>query len=296
MGMDVRLVIKQRLEELGLEQRDLAVAAQVTESYISQLLTRKKAPPAADRTGLYERMNAFLKLPKGRLSEMVEAQHREALKKELGDPPAPLFRELRALVIEKCDAGKQSQVRDIFEKHAFGELERLVSQKLLEVAKRIARGELNNEGWLRMVAKLRGRSHKEMREAILGFLDTDVFNISPEHCSDLLEPLIDSWDIDLTTFGMEILLNHLLTTTRLLRFQFVETEAGEFVGEEPGFRGFLQNSAMSDDATEEEIEFLRKLKFRQNRPSPLYYYRELQSIRDPLHFSGSSDSHRSKSA
>jgi transcriptional regulator with XRE-family HTH domain len=48
--MDVCLVIKQRLEELGLEQRDLASAAGVTESYVSQLLTRKKAPPAADRT------------------------------------------------------------------------------------------------------------------------------------------------------------------------------------------------------------------------------------------------------
>ncbi len=42
--MDVSLVIKHRLEEFGLEQRDLASAAQVTESYISQLLTRKKAP------------------------------------------------------------------------------------------------------------------------------------------------------------------------------------------------------------------------------------------------------------
>ena len=37
--MDVSLVIKQRLEEMGLEQRDLAAAADVTESYISQLLT-----------------------------------------------------------------------------------------------------------------------------------------------------------------------------------------------------------------------------------------------------------------
>ena len=48
--MDVCFVIQQRLKELGLEQRDLAVAAQVTESYIWQLLTRKKAPPSADRT------------------------------------------------------------------------------------------------------------------------------------------------------------------------------------------------------------------------------------------------------
>ena len=81
--MDVCLIIKQRLEELGLEQRDLATAVQVTESYISQLLTRKKAPPAVDRTDLYERMNAFLRLPKGQLSAMVEAQRREELKKKL---------------------------------------------------------------------------------------------------------------------------------------------------------------------------------------------------------------------
>ena len=42
--MDVCLVIKRRLEELGLEQKDLASAAEVTESYISQLLARKKLP------------------------------------------------------------------------------------------------------------------------------------------------------------------------------------------------------------------------------------------------------------
>ena len=42
--MDVCLAIQRRLEELGLEQKDLAAAAEVTESYISQLLTRKKMP------------------------------------------------------------------------------------------------------------------------------------------------------------------------------------------------------------------------------------------------------------
>jgi len=61
--VDVCLVIKQRLEELGLEQKDLASAAEVTESYISQMLTRKKLPPAPDRTDIYEKMAKFLKLP-----------------------------------------------------------------------------------------------------------------------------------------------------------------------------------------------------------------------------------------
>ena len=60
--MDVCLVIKARLKELGVEQKDLAAAAEVTDSYVSQLLTRKKLPPAPDRTDLYEKMETFLKL------------------------------------------------------------------------------------------------------------------------------------------------------------------------------------------------------------------------------------------
>ena len=58
--MDISLVIKNRLDELGLEQRDLALAAEVTESYISQLLTRKKAPPAPNKTDIYKKMSRFL--------------------------------------------------------------------------------------------------------------------------------------------------------------------------------------------------------------------------------------------
>src|SRR5256712_13832699 len=65
--VDVPLLIRHRLEELGLEQRDLAGAAPGTESYISQLLTRRKAPPAPTRTDTYEKMDKFLKLPRGKL-------------------------------------------------------------------------------------------------------------------------------------------------------------------------------------------------------------------------------------
>ena len=286
--MDVRLVIKLRLKELGLEQRDLAAAARVTESYISQLLTQKKAPPAADRTGLYERINVFLKLPVGQLSAMVEAQRREELKKKLADPPAPLFKEVREMVVRKCKLEKQKQVGEIFENQAFGELERLVTQKLLDVAKRIAKDEVKNEGWLQIVAKLRDRPYEEMRAIILEFLDTDVFNVSPDHCSAFLDPLIDSWDIDLKSFGMEIVLNRRLTSTQLAKFRFVEMEPDHSNETEPGFKEFIRNASMSGDATEEELEFLRGLRFKQNRPTPLYYYRELQNLRDPLHFRGAS--------
>jgi transcriptional regulator with XRE-family HTH domain len=282
--VDVCFVIQQRLKELRLEQRDLAVAAQVTESYISQLLTRKKAPPSADRTDLYDKMNAFLKLPHGQLSAMVQEQQREELKKKVVDPPAPLFKNVRELIIRKCAAEKQKQMRDIFEKQAFGELERLITQKLVDVTKRVAKDELNNEAWLRIVAKLIGRSYEEMRAIILEFLDTDVFNVSPEHCAAFLDPLIDSWDINLESFAMEIMLNRRLASKQLMEFRFVETDSAAPAEEEPGFEEFLHDSTMSGGATGEELEFLANLRFGRMRPTPLYYYRELQSLRDPLHF------------
>jgi transcriptional regulator with XRE-family HTH domain len=282
--VDVCLVIKHRLEELGLDQRDLAAAAQVTESYVSQLLTRRKAPPAVDRTDLYERMNSFLKLPKGQLSKLVRAQRTEELKKKLADPPAPLFEEVRELIIRKCRAAERKPVRDIFEKQAFGELERLVTQKLLDVAKGVARIKLKDEEWLRRVAKLRSQSYVEIRAMILEFLDTDVFSLTINHCEAFLEPLIVSWAFDLKNFSMEIFLNKRLSATQAIIFQFLEARNDNSFGGEPGLKKFLRNPAMSGDATPEEIDFLKSLRFQQKRPSALYYYRELQSLRDPIHF------------
>jgi len=285
--VDVSFIIRHRLKELGLEQRDLADAAQVTESYISQLLSRKKAPPAVDRTDLYDKMDAFLEFPRGHLSSMVQAQRHEELKKKLAQPPTPLFPEVRELIIRKCKPDKRGQVREIFEKQAFGELERLVSQTLLDVAKGIAREELKNEKWLRSVGKLRRQSYEEIRAMILEFLDTDVFSVSIEHCSAFLGPIIESWDIDLKTFAVEALLNKRLASARTARFQFVETSGLTTADEEPGLREFLRNPELSGDASEDEINFLTSLKFVRQGPSALYYYRELQSLRDPLHFPAS---------
>jgi len=91
--VDVCLVIKRRLEELGLEQKDLASASEVTESY--------------------------------RLSKLAELQRREELKRDLAGPPAPMFGEIRELIVRKCVPGKTKQVRAIFEQPPFGELERV---------------------------------------------------------------------------------------------------------------------------------------------------------------------------
>ena len=189
--MDVALVIKQRLSELGLDQRDLAAATQVTESYVSQLLSRKKAPPAPGRTDIYEKIGDFLKLPHGELPRLADIQRQAELKKRVEEPPRPLFKECRELVLRKCEPERQMEVRRIFEKEPFGEFERLVTQKLLDVAQGVAKEELQSEGWLRLMAQLSARTYEQARVATLEFLDTDVFNISLENCVSFLDPMIE---------------------------------------------------------------------------------------------------------
>jgi transcriptional regulator with XRE-family HTH domain len=282
--VDLPLMIRQRLKDLRVEQRDLATAARVTESYISQLLTRKKAPPAPSRTDIYDKMEKFLKLRRGDLSKLADLQHKEELKRRLEDPLAPLFKDVRELILRKCRRDKAKEIRSIFEKQAFGELERLVTQTLLEVVKSVAKENWEREPWLRMVARLGDRSYKQMRVMVLEFLDTDVFNLSPQHCVAFLESLIESWDIDLATFEMEIVLHRRLALRPPKKFGFVEREPEQPFAEEPGLKDFLRDPSLSDDATEEEIAFLKKLRFGRKRPTPLYYYRELQNLRDTLHF------------
>jgi transcriptional regulator with XRE-family HTH domain len=283
--MDVSQLVRQRLNKSGLEHRALADAAEVTESYISQLLSGKKMPPAPDRTDIYDKLGRFLKLPAGKLAGLADLQRNQELKKKIQSPPVPLFREVRELLLEKCKREKRVQVRAIFEKEPFGELERLITQKLLDVVKALAREELGGEDWLRIVARLSDRSYKQVRVAALEFLDTDVFNITPESCAAFLDPLIVSWDIDLASFGLEIVLNRRIAPAHLKKFEFVERESAEASDGEPGLQEFLKDRSLNGDATLEEVEFLKQLRSPiGRRPTALYYYRELQNLRDPLHF------------
>lgn len=283
--MDVSLLIRRRLEELGLEQKDLARAARVTESYVSQLLSRKRAPPAPNRTDIYEKMNRVLKLPAGELARLVALQRREDLKRELEAEGAPLFGEVRALLLRKCRPAALGHVRAAFEQQTFGDVERFVTQRVLDVVKRVARSELANPERLRTIARLGGRSIEEMRVIVLEFLDTDVYHISALQCDTFLNPLIEAWDIDLTTFRLDIQLNQDVVPGGRTVFEVVE-RSGEDPDIEPGWEAFLGDPTLSGSATEQELEILKGLRFGGRRPTALHYYRELQSLRDPLHFRG----------
>ena len=282
--MDLPLLIRQRLRDLGADQRALALAAQVTESYVSQLLTGKKAPPAPERTDIYDKMEMFLRLPAGNLAKLADLQRRDALKRKLADLPAPLFKEVRELILQRCVPGTVPPIRAIFEKEPFGALERLVTQQLLDVVKRVTKAASANEAWIQRVAQLGHRSHEQLRVMVLDFLETDIFTVSADNCVTFFDPLIESWDIDLATFGMEIVLNRRLAPGYAKRFEYVERDSTCPTEDEPALLAFLRDPSLCGDATLEEIEFLKGLRFHGRRPTPLYYYRELQNLRDPLHF------------
>jgi hypothetical protein len=273
--------VKTRLAKLGVGQKDLARAVEVTDSYISQLLTRRKAPPSRDRTDIYGKMERFLRLEPGELGRLVEIERAEEVKRRLSRGPEPLFQEFRELVLRKCVPEKREDVRAVFDARPFGTLERLVTQKLLEVVQRVARQKLDSEDWLRLAASVGGLSHEEMRVIVLEFLDTDVSQVSSETCVRFLEPLVESWDVDLYSLRLDIKLDRKLVAEPEHTFTYVEGKPFE---EERGLAEFLEDRRLSGDVTEEEVRLLRRQTFGLRRPTKLYYYRALQNLRDPLHF------------
>jgi len=115
------------------------------------------------------------------------------LKREIGGTsPPPCFHEMSAeLILRKCNPERQKHVRAIFEKQPFGELERLVTQTLLDVVK--ARGERRTREWTTGSVWWLGSVAAAMRRcgsSCLEFLDTDIFHVSAENGrSRFLDPV-----------------------------------------------------------------------------------------------------------
>ena len=277
--MDFAFVVRERLVELGIGQRELANAAEVTESYISQLLGRKKLPPLPNRTDLYEKMSRTLGLPQDELARLAALEHHEALDEKWQDAPPARFGPMRELILFKCRPARMRQMRAIFEKQPFGELEQMITRTLIAIVRDEVRAHARDETWLRTITR-RGRdSYREMRVRRIDLLDSDP-RASLSDFSLFLDPLIDSWDFDLDHFTLEV-----LAGGGIRRFGFHEEPPKKGDSEEPGLRKFLRDATLSASATPEEIELLRRIRFSGGgRPTALFYYRTLQNLRDPLNF------------
>ena len=276
--MDFASVIRRRLEELGLGQRGLARSCEVTESYISQLLSGKKSPPLPNRTDLYDKMSRFLDLPREELARLAALQHHQALDRVWKETPPARFGPMRDLILRKCRPARQARMRAIFNDEPFGEMERLITRTLIQAIRDEAREHARDEAWLRSIAS--AGSYRKMRVRLIDLLDSDPV-ASIGDFSTFLEPLIQWWDFDFVHFTIQV---HLAGgATR--RFGFHEESGEDPPVEEPALRAFLRDPALSAGATSEEIGSLRRMRFPPSRrPTVLFYYRTLQNLRDPLHF------------
>ena len=256
----------------------------MTESYISQLLSGKKLPPASDRTELYKKTARFLGVPERQLTNLADAERQEKLKLKVLHPPRPLFLQFRSMILRKCANTRQSQVAAIFDREPFGEFERLITQTLLDVTKTAIRDELNDPSWVTRFAKLTRQTHEDAQVLILDFLDTDVFHITLDNWVSLLGPLISEWDIDLESFELTIMLNGRFVHSRARNLKYCEARLFDQDDVEFGLTEFLNTPTLSQGITQAELAFLKSLRLPSGRPTALYYYRELQNMRDPLSF------------
>jgi hypothetical protein len=210
----------------------------------------------------------------------VALEHHQALDQKWQELPAARFGPMRELVLRKCRPARQRQMRAIFEKQSFGELEQLITRTLIEVVRREARSHARDNNWVRSIARKGRNTYREMRVRMIDLLDSDP-RASIGDFSAFLDPLIDSWDYDPDDFTLDVK----LANGALRRFGFREQQKDEPSAEQAGLGTFLRDSKLSSGATAEEIEILRAMRFPAGgRPTALFYYRTLQSLRDPLHF------------
>lgn len=278
--MDFVLTVRQRLEELALGQRDLASAAEVTESYISQLLSRKKLPPLPNRTDIYDKISGLLGVPRDELARLAALQHHAALDRTWRAEPEPLFGPMRELVLRKCRPARQAAMRAIFEKDEFGQMERLITRTLIESIREQARDHARDEKWLQSISANSGLTYRKMRVRLIDLLDSDPA-ASVGDFSDFIEPLVRSWDFDEQHFILTVQ----LTAGATREFRFEEAVKTERTVDEPGLRAFLRDATLSSGATAAEMDFMRQVRFTEAKhPTAIFYYRMLQNLRDPLNF------------
>jgi hypothetical protein len=105
-----------------------------------------------------------------------------------------------------------------------------------------------------------------------------VLHVTPKQRARL-DATITSWEWEPGSFAVTV------TLAGRERKHFEYVERGDMNGgREKGLVEFLRDPLLSGSATEEELSFLRSLQFTDRRPTALYYYRELQNLRDPVHF------------
>jgi hypothetical protein len=196
----VSLLLRRRLRELKRTPRELAEAVRVSEAYVADLLAGRRRPPAPSRSDLYTPMTKFLRLHRNDLPTCARAERANG--GAAGRPDARVSRQL----LELCVPERQPVVRRRLARPDGAALENDIVSRLLSVAQGFVTKKLEDEVGLRMAATRDGCTYLEARMRLLEFLDADSGSLTPRDCEEFLRPRITTWDIDLETQAMRIVL------------------------------------------------------------------------------------------
>jgi hypothetical protein len=195
-------LVRRRLRELKRTPRELADAVKVSENYITDLVAGRRRPPAPG-SDLYAPMGKFLQLHRNDLPTCARVERSAVGTRRRR--PAP---EVRRMLLELCEPGKARLLgRRLAKPNGAGaELDCVIVERLVEVAQGFVRRQLDDEVGLRVAATREGRSYLDVRMRLLEFLDAAADSVTAHDCEEFVRPRIASWDIDMATRAMRIVL------------------------------------------------------------------------------------------
>jgi len=193
-------LVRRRLRELNRTPRELAAAVKVSEGYIADLVAGRRRAPAPSRSDLYTPMAKFLRLHRNDLPTCARAEHATA---PAARRPTP---EVRRLALELCGPGTVRALTRRLARRDGPELEGLIVQRLLGVAQGFVIRQLEDEAGLSVAAAREGRSYLELRMRLLEFLDATPDSVTARDYEDFVRPRIATWELDLETRAMRIVL------------------------------------------------------------------------------------------
>jgi hypothetical protein len=191
-------LVNRRLRLLKRTPGELAAAARVSETYITELMAGRRRAPAPG-SDVYVTMGKFLGLHRDDLPSCARAER--ALERPGQRRPSP---EVRRIVLELCDPQQAKSLSRRVARPDGAELEWVIVNRLLEVARGFVIRKLDDEVGLKVAAGREGKEYIDVRMRLLEFLDAVPDSVTVEDCMDFLIPRIATWGIDLDTRTMRI--------------------------------------------------------------------------------------------
>ena len=115
--------------------------------------------------------------------------------------PSP---DVRRIVFELCDPQQVKTLTRRIARADGSELEWVIINRLLEVARGFVIRRLEDEVGLKVAAGREGKEYLDVRMRLLEFLDAAPDTVTVDDCMDFVIPRIATWGIDLDSRTMRI--------------------------------------------------------------------------------------------